>query len=140
MKKIAVIGAGLGGMSAAISLRAMGYEVDVFEKNDQVGGKLNVREIDGYSFDLGPSIFTLPQIFESLFDVFTKITKLFITAQYQGSGKIILMHCGHACADDYCCLQSVCSSSQPISCVAPLLVQASMHLQGLFLRGRLCSR
>lgn len=65
--RVAVIGAGLGGMSAAISLRAAGYEVDVFEKNSRMGGKLNVLEQDGFIFDLGPSIFTLPAIFEDLF-------------------------------------------------------------------------
>lgn len=65
--KVAVIGAGLGGLSAAISLRAAGYRVEVFEKNDQIGGKLNVMEQDGFIFDLGPSIFTLPQFFEALF-------------------------------------------------------------------------
>ncbi len=64
---ILVIGAGLGGLSAAISLRAEGYRVEILEKNDRVGGKLNVSEIDGFTFDLGPSIFTLPQIFEDLF-------------------------------------------------------------------------
>ncbi len=64
--RVAVIGAGLGGISAAISLRAAGYEVDVFEKNAQIGGKLNVLEKDGFTFDLGPSIFTLPQYFRSL--------------------------------------------------------------------------
>lgn len=68
MKKIVVIGAGLGGMSAAISLRAKGYEVEVYEKNAQIGGKLNLMEKEGFSFDLGPSIFTLPQLFESLFE------------------------------------------------------------------------
>ena len=66
--KVAVIGAGLGGISAAISLRAAGYEVEVFEKNERVGGKLNLMEIDGFSFDLGPSIFTLPAMFEALFE------------------------------------------------------------------------
>lgn len=65
--KVVVIGAGLGGMSAAISLRAEGYEVEVVEKNERIGGKLNVRQIEGFTFDLGPSIFTLPQIFEDLF-------------------------------------------------------------------------
>jgi len=65
--KVAVIGAGLGGLSAAISLRAAGYEVEVFEKNERIGGKLNVLEKDGFTFDLGPSIFTLPQIFQDLF-------------------------------------------------------------------------
>ena len=66
-KKVAIVGAGLGGMSAAISLRSAGYEVEVFEKNERVGGKLNVQEAEGFTFDLGPSIFTLPQHFESLF-------------------------------------------------------------------------
>ncbi|MFD2160177.1 phytoene desaturase family protein [Rubritalea tangerina] len=66
-KSVIVIGAGLGGLSAAISLRAAGYAVTIYEKNAQVGGKLNHLEKDGFSFDLGPSIFTLPQIFEALF-------------------------------------------------------------------------
>ncbi|MEP4076959.1 phytoene desaturase family protein [Haloferula sp.] len=66
-EKIVVVGGGLGGLSAAISLRAEGFEVEVLEKNERVGGKLNVKEIDGFTFDLGPSIFTLPQIFEDLF-------------------------------------------------------------------------
>lgn len=67
-KKVIVVGAGLGGLSAAVSLRAEGFEVEVVEKNERIGGKLNVREIDGFGFDLGPSIFTLPQFFESLWE------------------------------------------------------------------------
>lgn len=66
--RVSVIGAGLGGISAAISLKAAGYQVEVFEKNSQIGGKLNVMEMDGFTFDLGPSIFTLPQMFEALFE------------------------------------------------------------------------
>jgi diapolycopene oxygenase len=65
-KKIIVIGAGLGGLSAAISLAVKGYSVSVFEKNDKVGGKLNVLKKDGFSFDLGPSILTLPHYFRRL--------------------------------------------------------------------------
>ncbi|WP_193213111.1 phytoene desaturase family protein [Luteolibacter marinus] len=65
--RVAIIGAGLGGISAAISLRAAGYEVEVFEKNPRIGGKLNVLEKDGFTFDLGPSIFTLPRYFRDLF-------------------------------------------------------------------------
>ena len=53
--------------TAAISLGAEGYDVQIFEKNDQIGGKLNLMEKDGFTFDLGPSIFTLPQFFEALF-------------------------------------------------------------------------
>jgi diapolycopene oxygenase len=65
---VAVIGAGLGGLSAAISLAAEGFKVSVFEKNDKAGGKLNVLRRQGFSFDLGPSILTMPQIFQSLFE------------------------------------------------------------------------
>ena len=66
-KKVIVIGSGLGGISAAISLAQEGYEVSIHEKNDKIGGKLNVLKAQGYSFDLGPSILTLPHIFERLF-------------------------------------------------------------------------
>ncbi len=65
---IVVIGAGLGGLSAAISLATEGFSVDLLEKNDKVGGKLNVLEKDGFTFDLGPSILTMPHIFRALFE------------------------------------------------------------------------
>lgn len=68
MKKVVVIGGGLGGMSAALSLAADGFSVEVVEKNDKAGGKLNVLVKDGFSFDLGPSILTMPHIFEALFE------------------------------------------------------------------------
>jgi len=67
-RRVVVVGAGLGGISAAISLATDGYQVAVFEKNQHVGGKLNHREIDGYSFDLGPSILILPHIFRRLWE------------------------------------------------------------------------
>ncbi len=67
MKEVVVIGAGLGGISAAISLRQAGYAVTIFEKNPQIGGKLNILRTNGFTFDLGPSILTLPHIFERLF-------------------------------------------------------------------------
>src|SRR5512137_2429584 len=67
-KNVIVIGSGLGGISAAISLAQEGYSVTVHEKNPQIGGKLNVLKAEGYTFDLGPSILTLPHIFERLFE------------------------------------------------------------------------
>lgn len=67
-KTVIVIGAGLGGMSAAIALAMRGFGVTVFEKNAQVGGKLNVLRDHGFSFDLGPSILTLPHVFRPLFE------------------------------------------------------------------------
>jgi diapolycopene oxygenase len=67
-KNVIVIGAGLGGLSAAISLAQEGYSVTIHEKNAQIGGKLNVLKQNGYTFDLGPSILTLPHVFERLFE------------------------------------------------------------------------
>jgi diapolycopene oxygenase len=67
-KKAIVIGAGLGGISAAISLTQEGYDVSLFEKNSKIGGKLNFHTEGGYTFDLGPSILTLPHLFSRLFE------------------------------------------------------------------------
>jgi phytoene desaturase len=63
----AVIGAGLGGLSAAIHLRLAGYEVTVFEANRRVGGRANLIERDGFRFDTGPSLLNYPWVFEELF-------------------------------------------------------------------------
>ncbi len=59
MKDAIVIGAGIGGLAAALRLVKLGYSVQVFEKNSYAGGKINARTQDGYRFDLGPSLFTL---------------------------------------------------------------------------------
>jgi diapolycopene oxygenase len=67
-QKVLVVGAGLGGLSAAITLATEGFPVEVFEKNPQIGGKLNFRTLDGFSFDLGPSIIILPHLFRRLFE------------------------------------------------------------------------
>ncbi|MBN8237027.1 phytoene desaturase [Halobacillus kuroshimensis] len=66
-KTAIVVGAGLGGMSAAIRLSADGYDVKVIEKNSNIGGKLNRREGKGFTFDTGPSILTMPWVLEQLF-------------------------------------------------------------------------
>ena len=67
-KNVIIIGSGLGGISAAISLAQAGYSVTIHEKNAKIGGKLNVLKEQGYTFDLGPSILTLPHIFARLFE------------------------------------------------------------------------
>ena len=64
---VAVIGLGLGGLSAAISLASEGFHVTAFEKNEKAGGKLNLLRKEGFNFDLGPSILTMPHIFQTLF-------------------------------------------------------------------------
>lgn len=67
-RRVVVVGAGLGGISAAISLAQEGYRVTLLDKNDWLGGKLSELKQDGYTFDLGPSILTLPHYFERLFE------------------------------------------------------------------------
>ncbi len=55
------------------------FHITLIEKNPHLGGKLNVLEQDGFSFDLGPSIFTMPQYFDALFEMHGKKRKLFQT-------------------------------------------------------------
>ncbi|MEY3144687.1 MAG: phytoene desaturase family protein [Pseudomonadota bacterium] len=61
-----VVGAGFGGLAAAIRLSAMGYRVQVLEKLDGPGGRAYVRRQDGFTFDGGPTIITVPFLFEEL--------------------------------------------------------------------------
>lgn len=66
--RTAVIGAGLGGLSAAIRLARLGHEVQLFEKNTSLGGKMNRRILGDYYFDTGPSLLTMPFVIDELFD------------------------------------------------------------------------
>jgi phytoene desaturase len=66
-KRIIVIGSGFGGLSAAIRLAAQGYEVDLFEKRDKIGGRAYQYAINGYKFDGGPTVLTAPFLFDELF-------------------------------------------------------------------------
>ncbi|MGB6991826.1 MAG: NAD(P)-binding protein, partial [Thermoanaerobaculia bacterium] len=59
---VGVIGGGLGGLAAACTLAARGYRVQVFEKNEWLGGKAAVLEADGFRFDMGPTILTVPRV------------------------------------------------------------------------------
>lgn len=68
-QNIAIVGAGIAGLAAAIRLQAMGNHVVVFEANDYPGGKLTAFSEKGYRFDMGPSLFTMPQYVEELFGV-----------------------------------------------------------------------
>lgn len=67
MKKIAIIGAGIGGIATSIRLAKRGFKVTVFEKNLYPGGKIAQIQKNGYRFDTGPSLFTLPELVEELF-------------------------------------------------------------------------
>ncbi len=62
-----VIGSGLAGLASACTLAARGYRVTVLEKNDWLGGKAAVHHQDGFRFDMGPTILTLPSVLHRLF-------------------------------------------------------------------------
>lgn len=65
--RVAVVGAGLGGLAAAARLAAQGHAVTVLERSEQVGGKLGLLAVDGHAFDTGPSLVTLPSVYRDLF-------------------------------------------------------------------------
>jgi phytoene desaturase len=66
MSKIIVIGSGFGGLSVAIRLAAKGHQVEIFEKRDKIGGRAYVYEKDGFKFDAGPTVITVPFMFDDL--------------------------------------------------------------------------
>lgn len=69
MSKAVIVGAGIAGIATGIRLAAKGYEVQIFESNSYPGGKLSSFEKEGFRFDAGPSLFTLPQLVTELFDL-----------------------------------------------------------------------
>ncbi|NCD71369.1 phytoene desaturase family protein [Mucilaginibacter agri] len=69
-KHIIVIGAGFAGLAAASVLAKEGFKVTILEKNDQPGGRARVWEQDGFKFDMGPSWYWMPDVFENYFALF----------------------------------------------------------------------
>lgn len=74
MKKVIVIGAGFSGLAAATGLADKGYEVTILEKNSMAGGRARVFETQGFTFDMGPSWYWMPDIFDNYFAKFNKKT------------------------------------------------------------------
>jgi phytoene desaturase len=78
---IVIIGAGVGGLSAAIRLAAQGKQVLVLEKNDHAGGKMSQHQAQGYRWDSGPSVITMLPVFEELFQAAGKDLADYLTLQ-----------------------------------------------------------
>ena len=67
--KVAIIGSGIAGIATSIRLKAKGFDVTVYEKNSFPGGKLSSFKLGEFRFDAGPSLFTMPQYVDELFDI-----------------------------------------------------------------------
>lgn len=68
-KKVVIIGAGIGGLGVACLLGKQGYEVVLIEKNKKLGGRANIFEEKGFLFDMGPSWYLMPDVFEHFFSL-----------------------------------------------------------------------
>lgn len=72
MAKISIIGSGFSGLAASCFAAREGHEVTVFEKNETIGGRARVYKADGFTFDMGPSWYWMPDVFENFFNQFGK--------------------------------------------------------------------
>ena len=68
-KQAIVIGAGIGGLSMGIRLQSLGFDTTIVEKLDAPGGRAYVRRTDGFTFDMGPTVITVPHFIEELFSL-----------------------------------------------------------------------
>lgn len=68
-KTAIIIGAGIGGLATACMLSKKGYKVTIVEKNSKIGGRANIYSEQGYTFDMGPSWYMMPDIFKHFFDI-----------------------------------------------------------------------
>ena len=78
-KKIVVIGSGFSSLSAACYLAKQGYKVTVLEKNNTIGGRARQLKKEGFTFDIGPTFYWMPDVFERFFNDFNKTTSDFYT-------------------------------------------------------------
>ena len=78
-KSIIIVGAGIGGLATAALLAKSGYSVTVVEKNKDLGGRARVFKASGFTFDMGPSWYMMPEVFEKYYDLFGKKSSDFFT-------------------------------------------------------------
>ncbi len=78
MGRAIVIGAGFGGLAAALRLRAAGLDVDIFDNQETAGGRAGVYRTQGYTFDAGPTVITAPFLFDELFELFDKVRSTYV--------------------------------------------------------------
>lgn len=92
-KKVVVIGAGFAGLSAATQLATLGFAVTIVDKNEVAGGRAQYFEAEGFRFDMGPSWYWMPDVFERYFAQFNKKTSDYYELQrLSPSYKVVFDH------------------------------------------------
>ncbi|MBA2503916.1 MAG: phytoene desaturase [Pyrinomonadaceae bacterium] len=81
VKRVIIIGAGLGGLAAAVRLAARGVAVKIYEKNETPGGKVNIHCAQGYTFDTGASLLTMRHVVEDLFQSANRRAEDYLTIE-----------------------------------------------------------
>lgn len=78
-KKVVILGAGIASLSAASFLSQKGYQVTILEKNPTIGGRARQFSVDGFTFDMGPSWYWMPEVFENFYQKFGHTASDFYT-------------------------------------------------------------
>ena len=81
MKNVAIIGGGLGGIASAIRFKARGYDVAIYERLNELGGRAQKFSKDGYLHDAGPTVITAPYLFNELFSLLGEDINNYVTFQ-----------------------------------------------------------
>ena len=77
-KKVIVVGSGFGGLASALRLKSKGYDVSIFEKHPDLGGRARVFKRGNFTFDAGPTVITAPYLLDELFGLFGKDIKKYV--------------------------------------------------------------
>ncbi len=113
-KKVIVIGAGFAGLSAASFLAKMGWEVTVIEKHDLPGGRARKFKAEGFTFDMGPSWYWMPDIFERYFNAFGKnVSDYYALKRLDPSYRVYFENEGWDIPANYNELQNLLESVEP---------------------------
>jgi len=100
-KKIVIIGGGIGGLASAMLLGKKGYDVTLLEKNKHLGGRANIFTEQGFTFDMGPSWYMMPDIFEDFFKLVGEDITKYLTLERLAPSYRVFLESEHKHYDFY---------------------------------------
>ena len=125
MRKVIIIGSGLSGLSASCYLARNNFDVTIIEKNDSVGGRLSKFEKDGFVFDMGPSWYWMPDVFENFFNDFgRKVSDYYKLKRLNPSYKFFLANSELELSSEF---KKLCSSFETIEKGSSLKLEEFMN-------------